>query len=178
MGGWPLALVVPDAVCLAMCGTAAVTDLRAYRIPNWLTASGAVAGLMANAGIVALTPATASTVLLLSIVGGLTLLLVSGALGAAGLMGMGDVKLLAAAGLCVRWPGALALLLYTSLAGGVLAIAVAIRRKRLGQVARNLSQPAAMRAAQTPHRMPYGVAIFAGAAWTVAARFAPGISLL
>jgi prepilin peptidase CpaA len=112
------------------------------------------------------------------LVGGLALLVVSGGLGAAGLMGMGDVKLLAAAGLCVRWPNALAVFLYTTIAGGALALVIAVGRGRIGAVARNLGNSASMDAKKSPHRMPYGIAIFAGVAWAVAARHLTQLSLL
>ena len=44
----PLSLV-PDVLCLAACAVAVVTDVRSFRIPNWLTGSTFLIGLLANA---------------------------------------------------------------------------------------------------------------------------------
>lgn len=161
-----------------MCGGAAVSDLRSYRIPNWLTAGGALLGLATQVAIVVATEATWRGVLVPAALGGLSLLVLSGALGAAGLMGMGDVKLLAASGLCLRWPAALAAFLYTSLAGGVIALVLAIRRGHVADVARNLGRRDAHQAARSVHRMPYGLAIFAGVGWTVLARYVGALALV
>jgi prepilin peptidase CpaA len=103
----------------------AVIDLRTRRVPNWLTYGTAGLGL----------------VLALFGVGGLT---VGGAVAgwAVGLLvmlpgyliaktGAGDVKLVAGVGTLLGPRLTLMAFVYTAMAGGLLAIIVAIRRRRL-----------------------------------------------
>jgi prepilin peptidase CpaA len=105
-------------------GTAVYTDVRTRRIPNWLTASiaGAAFGLAFGGGPV--TPGRAA----LGLLAGLLLMLPGHVIGATG---AGDVKLMAATGAVVGPNLILMAFLYSAVAGGVLAIAVALRRGRL-----------------------------------------------
>lgn len=165
-------LLVSDVVALVAAAIAVVIDQRQRRIPNKLTAAAAVAGLVLAYALDVSTSGglVPGRYLALSVGGGLLALLVFGAPAAFGLVGMGDVKLMAALGLLLRWPGALALVLYTALAGGVLALVHAVAGGHLRAVGRNL---ATLKAGDARHRMPYALAIAAGAAWTIAAgRFA------
>ena len=57
---------------------------------------------------------------------------------ALGGLGGGDVKLMAALGAWIGWPAVLSLALYTALAGGVVAICVALAHGYLRQALRNL----------------------------------------
>ncbi len=108
-------------------GSGAVIDLYTRRVPNALTAGLAATGL-------------ACAVLRLSAVGvgaafggfavGLALMLPGHLLGATG---AGDVKLLAAFGVWLGPARTGQAFLYTALAGGVLAVAVAFRRRRLAE---------------------------------------------
>jgi prepilin peptidase CpaA len=106
-------------------GASALVDLRTRRVPNWLTL-----------GIVALGVAMAAgswgrvTVLgaLLGFALGLVLMLPGHLIGATG---AGDVKLFAAFGTLVGPQTILAAFLYTAIAGGFLAVAVAVVRRRL-----------------------------------------------
>lgn len=139
-----------------MCAIAAVHDLRTYQIPNWLCAAGVIVGLAVNAAFGHVVP---------SLVGGGVLLLAVGPLGALRLLGMGDVKLLVAVGTLVRWPLALPVVLYMALAGGVLALALSLRRRVVPRVVSG-----AWTAPPPSHRMPYGLAIALGVAWAVASR--------
>lgn len=168
---------IADAAALLVCGLAATIDARTYRVPNWLTLPAAAAGLALNLVLGAVAGAP-GTWLLAALGGAAAGLLTFGLLGAAGAVGMGDVKLIAAAGALVRWPLALPMLLYTALAGGVLALAIAVRRRRLGQVARNLGHLSDAGAAAALHRMPYALAIALGCAWAVASRTLPALRLL
>lgn len=87
------------------------------------------------------------------------------------LIGGGDVKFLSAAAVAIGWPGTLEFLLYTVLAGGLLGIAVAARRGRVRDLARNVGslalpllsgvRPGAP--AATAGKMPYALAILTGA---------------
>lgn len=105
------------------CAVASFTDVRERRVPNWLTFP------------------TFGLALILAITGGwqhfgIALLIAAGflALGLAlqsnGILGGGDVKLLIAIGVLVGYPNCVALLLYTGVAGGLLALAVALRKGR------------------------------------------------
>jgi len=87
-----------------------------------------------------------------------------------GATGAGDVKLMAAVGAIVGPPLVLSAFVCTSLAGGVLAVIVAVRRKRLGAtlvqtgrlVAAPGSAPQEMKAAGAASRFAYGPAIAIG----------------
>jgi prepilin peptidase CpaA len=106
-------------------GAGAFVDLRTRRVPNALTFPLAATGVAAAAsGISEMSVGSALTGLCL----GLLLMLPGYAFGATG---AGDVKLLAAAG---AWLGPVAIgvaFLYTAIVGGVFAVIVARRRRRL-----------------------------------------------
>lgn len=148
----PLAL---SLAALALLVAAATTDALDRRIPNALSLGLALVGLARIAAdLVAGGPALPVAADLAGAAGVF-------ALGAAGfrfgLLGGGDVKLLAAAAL---WLGAAALLPFlmaTALAGGLLAVvflAVALLRHDRSKVA-----------------LPYGIAIAAGAILTTGGAF-------
>jgi prepilin peptidase CpaA len=117
-------VIVPAIVCTAT-GLAAVIDLRTRRIPHALTGALAVVGV----GIAAtqLGPV------------GLGGALVGGLLGFAfmlpghifGATGAGDVKLFAAAGALLGPVSTVRAFFFTAIAGGVLALVVAVHRRRL-----------------------------------------------
>jgi prepilin peptidase CpaA len=160
--------ILPDAAALvafAALGAAAAQDIALRRIANGIAATVALAGLarQAVAGAPGLALAAAGCVLL-----GATLLWLRG------LLGGGDVKLLAAASLLVPTASVPALLLAVALAGGVLAtLHLALRRR--------LTIPAPVRPAAALRRilrceawrirrgapLPYGVAIAAGTAFAM-----------
>ena len=144
--------------------TATVIDLRSRRIPNELTAAMAGIGLaLAVTG----TSGVSVGASLAGIVLGLLLMLPGYALGATG---AGDVKLMAAVGAIIGPALVLSAFLCTSLAGGVLAVAVALRRRRLAatlvQTGRLVAAPAAapgeIQAATAASRFAYGPAIAVG----------------
>jgi prepilin peptidase CpaA len=157
---------------------AAVFDVRFHRIPNWLTYSGILAAL-------------ASRLLLLGMPG-----LTSGLIGgvfAGGIfllffmvraMGGGDVKLIAALGSFVGWPVAVELLIATAMAGGFLAIGFMVFQKKalhtLSNVGAVLKHHLTAGIKQHPSvnldnpeaaRMPYGLAMAAGALFCVTRAF-------
>jgi prepilin peptidase CpaA len=76
---------------------------------------------------------------------------------AIGVMGGGDVKLIAALALWLPWQAVLGLLMIMSLAGGALTIAMIIR-KRLAQ-------------SEAALEIPYGVAIAFAGLWLISERF-------
>src|SRR5262245_63508192 len=94
-----------EGLAIGASAAAVLFDLRARRIPNRLTYAAAIAALVL-AGVQA--GATGSlAVLASSLLGGLVLLVVFGALSFGGVLGFGDTKLLAAIGLCVGLPASL-----------------------------------------------------------------------
>jgi len=143
---------------------ATAIDLRSRRIPNQLTAAMAVAGLGFAAGGISGVSVAAS---IGGIVLGLLLMLPGYALGATG---AGDVKLMGAVGAIVGPPLVVSAFICTALAGGVLALIVAVRRRRLGATlagtGRLVAAPRAahkeIEAATAARRFAYGPAIAIG----------------
>jgi prepilin peptidase CpaA len=145
------------------CAAAAI-DLRTGRIPNELTFGLAAAGfLMAGAGVNGISTGAA----LGGLVVGALLMLPGHVLGATG---AGDVKLLAAIGAIVGPAQIVSAFLFTALAGGLMALAIAHRRGRLAATlsgtGRLVKAPAETRrevlAPGAGNRFCYGPAIAAG----------------
>jgi prepilin peptidase CpaA len=152
------------AVLTAGLLVATVVDLRTRRIPNILTGSMAGAGLgLAAFGFGGVSVGSA----VLGCVIGLVLMLPGHVLGATG---AGDVKLMAAVGSLLGPLAVVNAVLFTAVAGGVLAVAVAIQRRRLGTTlagtGRMIAAPADVKreiASGVPaSRFAYGPAIAAG----------------
>ena len=118
------ALIIGAAAC--------ATDLHSRRIPNWLT-FGASAGALAfhylTAGQDGVVHAMGGWVI------GLVLFMPMFLLGG---MGAGDVKLLAALGAWLGPGYATLLAMYSSLAGGVIAVPMAMRHNYLGTAFKNI----------------------------------------
>src|SRR5687767_12488312 len=114
-------VVAREALCLAVCAAAAIIDQTTYRIPNWLTGSAAVAGVLLHA--VAGAPGEAFAGAAIAALSAVLLLAIGGALGALGVVGMGDVKLIAAVGALIGARLALDATLYAMVAGGLIALA-------------------------------------------------------
>jgi prepilin peptidase CpaA len=123
---------VEQWVALGVCAVACLFDLRSRRIPNALTLSAAVAALCFHAAQNGLPGAG------LAIVGWLAGAALFFPLFALGGMGAGDVKLLAALGAWLGPYHALWIALYASIAGGVLAVVVALLHGYLGQAVANV----------------------------------------
>jgi prepilin peptidase CpaA len=143
---------------------ATVVDLRTRRIPNVLTGTMAASGLaLAAFGFSKFSIGAA----LLGCVIGLVLMLPGHVLGATG---AGDVKLMAAVGSLLGPLATVNAVLFTAIAGGVLAVMVAIQRKRLGTTlvgtGRMITAPSDVKqeiaAKAASSRFAYGPAIAAG----------------
>ena len=106
---------------------ATVIDLRTRRVPNWLTALLLSSGVLFAAGDISGLSLWAS---LAGLALGLVLMLPGHLVGATG---AGDVKLFAAVGALIGPAHIVPAFLYTALAGGVMAIIVALGRRRLRQ---------------------------------------------
>ena len=105
--------------------SSAVVDLYTRRIPNPLTLGITILGLMLAA--LGFSPLTMSQALLGFLVG-LVMMLPGHVIGATG---AGDVKLFAALGTLLGPKGIAVAFLYTAMAGGALAVLVALQRSLL-----------------------------------------------
>jgi prepilin peptidase CpaA len=159
---------------LAIATVGAVQDVRARRIPNWLTYSGLLAALAVR-GSFAGWPGVKGGLLGMLFAGGIFYLffLLGG-------MGGGDVKLIAAVG---AWVGAvqmISVLVVASLAGGVLAISYLVIHRQGREALSNTAelvrhhatagfQPHPVLNVQQPGtmRLPYGLAIAIGTLYCV-----------
>ena len=143
---------------------ATVVDIRVRRIPNALTAAMAGIGVgLAASGVSGISLGESA----LGFVLGFALMMPGHALGATG---AGDVKLMGAVGAIVGPALVVSAFLFTAVAGGVLAVAVALRRQRLAATlagtGRLISAPGEakkeIRAATGSSRFAYGPAIAIG----------------
>ena len=147
---------------------ATIVDLRTRRIPNPLTAAMAVTGLgLAATGVSGISVWAALAGLVL----GFAFMLPGHWLGATG---AGDVKLMAAAGAVLGPALVVSAFIFTAVAGGVLAVGVAVRRQRLAATLAGTRHLVAghardsIRSADASRRFAYGPAIAIG---TVLAAF-------
>ncbi len=146
---------VPAYAAIAAAGVGAVLDLRWRRIPNWLTGSTLLLGIVANAllrgvdgGVLALAGAAV----------GLAMLLPFYVLKA---MGGGDVKLLAGVGALVGPHALVSVAVYGGVVGGLLSLVVLLMSGRFLEMV----QRAVVLRTSAPRsglKAPYGVAIAAG----------------
>ncbi len=152
------------AVTVLMLGTGAVIDALTRRVPNPLTIAAAALGVtLAATGLTRVTVGQSLFGLLLGM-----LLMLPGYL--LGKTGAGDVKLLGAAGAILGLQRVPYAFVYTAIAGGVLALAVALSRGRLGGTLRGaalvVASPRAGRTAvespQAGNTFPYAPAIAIG----------------
>jgi prepilin peptidase CpaA len=166
----PVSAVAVIIVVLA----AAACDLRARRLPNALTLGGAGVALALH-GAVNGWPALVQAVL--GWVAGVALFLPLYLLGG---MGAGDVKLLGAIGAWLGPTGALWTGIYGAIAGGLMALVVALSRGYAGTALRNVRTilltwfAAGVKpvdgmtlADNTSIRLPYAVPLAAGALLTL-----------
>lgn len=140
------------ALVLLVAGIAIVTDLRARRIPNWLTSSGMVAGLVLH---LVLGGAAGGLQSLEGLLLGFALLLL---LFVRGGMGGGDVKLLMAIGSCGGPEFLFAAFLFGAVFGALIAVVMLVRKGML----RLAIFGAATQVGLTGMTMPYAVPVGAG----------------
>jgi prepilin peptidase CpaA len=136
---------------------AGIGDFLTYRIPNWL--SLLVAGLFFPAAFMAGMPLETFG---WHVLAGFCALVIGFGLFAAGWFGGGDAKLLGAAALWFGWPDSMRFVVYTVLAGGVLALAVGMWSAL--QVDREVRGWTRFKSIfELKPNVPYGVALAAGA---------------
>jgi prepilin peptidase CpaA len=121
-----------NALALGIAALAVVFDLKERRVPNWLTFGGALVALGMR-GVLEGLPGLESAAL--GWIVGLALFLPLFVLGG---MGAGDVKLLATLGAFVGPLSAAWMALYGSIAGGVMALIVAVATGYLRTAVRNI----------------------------------------
>jgi prepilin peptidase CpaA len=132
-------------------------DFLTLRIPNWL--NGVIALAFFPMAIVTGMPAE---LMLWHGLAAALILVIGFGLFSAGFIGGGDAKLLAAAGLWFGWPAVSPFLVFTVIAGGVLAIAVKLWG--MVEIERDVRGTAWMkRWLSFKADLPYGIAIAAGA---------------
>lgn len=133
---------------------AALIDVWSRRIPNWMTFGTLLGGVLINVwlygfggAIIALAGAGLGLALLLPFY-------------AAGAMGAGDVKLLAAVGALVGPQALISVAIYGALAGGAMSVAMLLRRRLLGRTIADMLRGFVPR--HSGAKAPYGVAIASG----------------
>jgi prepilin peptidase CpaA len=155
--------MAPFFVLALGLAAAVVLDVRTRRIPNWLTAGIAAAGFGISAGGGHVSVAQAA----LGMTIGLALMLPGHIIGATG---AGDVKLMAAVGAVVGPVPIVRVFLYSAIAGGAIAIAIAVRRGLVQEtffattrlVTSPLDARQAIESSGRANRFAYGPAIAAG----------------
>ncbi|MBC5828990.1 MAG: prepilin peptidase [Candidatus Eremiobacteraeota bacterium] len=171
--GGPFVTYATLTVGIVACAVATVTDVRTRRVPNWLTfpTMGLALSVASTRGIAPLFCAV--TLILVAIACGLVL-------HGIGLLGGGDVKLLIGICVLVGLPNCAALLVYTALAGGALALCVSLYHGRIIALSKRVARSFAVMVmtksigagrdaigATNGERLPYAVAIAAGFALLV-----------
>ena len=155
---------------------AATTDLRSRRVPNWLVVSGATVGFLLNAW------AFGGSGVVRSLLGGVVGLCIFLPFFLLRGMGGGDVKLMGALGMCLGVAGIVQTALLASIAGALLALAVAARHGALGRTFANTGRllrfwfshglrPSEELSLDSPRalKIPYAVPIAAAAVMVVLA---------
>lgn len=147
---------------LGMCGLAAWTDFRGYRIPNLVSVVIAASFVVAY-GVTWMTGQ--NEIVFMSIKShlgaALIVLFVTFAMFAFKIFGAGDSKMAAAVSLWLGFPGLAPFLFYMTLIGGVLAATSLILRRY--KPFKNLPACWPQKAQEGSSDIPYGIAIAGGA---------------
>ena len=179
-----LTALATDPRMVVLCSlliVAAVIDCRSYKIPNWLTVGGATFALIYSAVV----PFSAQVGFLWAL-GGLALgfiFLLPGY--ALGVMGAGDVKLMAMAGAFLGVSDTFSAVIATFIVGGIAALVYALFQRafvRMFSNVKNITQTMLVSAvvgfrpdvridaSHSVGKMPYGVSISIGTIGYVVAR--------
>ncbi len=174
--------MIYPAIAVAFGSIAAFTDIQSRRIPNWLSLTALVAGLSLHLTLDGWRGLLGS--LAAALIAGVIFLIFH----IAGGMGAGDVKLIAGVAALVGLSHTSYLLVFTSLAGGAMALLLSLLRGQLLQTLGNVTTLVRHHRQEglTPHpeinvrnsstlRLPYGVAIAAGCMLTMVSWHAGGV---
>jgi prepilin peptidase CpaA len=171
-----LAMLITDwrpATLIVLIAIAAISDYKSHRIPNWLVLTGLVLALVYSI-IIPMSPNDGALWALEGMITGFVLLVVFWLMG---IMGAGDVKLMAMIGAFLGPMAALYSVLFSMAAGGVLAIGYAAARRSTGRMFRNITNTvqlgfmsviggikptAQLDPGVSVGRMPFGIAIAVG----------------
>ena len=151
-----------EGVAVLASFAAAAYDVRTRRIPNLLSL-GLVPFGVVLAGLEGGTFAALTALLLAT-----SIIVFGSVLHANGWFGGGDIKLMAGCAACAGLQYISDLFLFTAVAGGVIALCVALRQRRLLGSFRSISTMLVLRqsrieeAAANPSSVPYAVAISIG----------------
>ena len=124
--------LVYSALATVLALAAACIDVRSRKIPNVLTMASFLLGVTVH--FIVAGGADGLQALLAGVIAGLIFFLFY----VAGGMGAGDVKLIAGLSACYGLSNMPYLLVFTSLAGGVMALVVALRHGRLRETMGNM----------------------------------------
>ncbi len=160
-------------VALAAASVAALTDVRSNKVYNWLTLPLLAAAPLLQYAVHGPPGLLGSVLGAGCAIAGLILL----SLAIGGGFGGGDLKLLIAMGALLAWPSAGWLLLWTGLAGALLALPILLRRGIFLMTCTNLGMNLLRRrsgerdlsvsAGSHGPKLPYAVAILIGAVMTL-----------
>lgn len=139
---------------------ASFKDATTMTIPNWIS-------LALIAGFLLITPFIWSgwSVFGTHLLVGTTFFVAGFAMFAFGWLGGGDAKLMAATALWWQWPDAVLYILYTTIFGAILAVVLMMGRRFIP--VRILTAPWAYKMFKDEKKMPYGLALAAGALCTL-----------
>ena len=122
-----------EVVLIAVLLAAAIYDVRYRRIPNWISVSGTLVGLLLNAFLYVGAPGLIFSLKGLGLGFGVYF-----ALYVLHAMGAGDVKLMAAVGALVGWQDWFGIFVITAMLGGVMGMILMVMRRRLQKTFWNL----------------------------------------
>jgi prepilin peptidase CpaA len=160
---------------------ASISDYRTYQIPNWLTVSGIVFGLIYSM----LVPFSINHGFLWAFGGLFVGFFILLPLYALGVMGAGDVKLMAMVGAFLGVTDTLYAVLFSFIAGGLAALVFAVFNKALLRMLVNVKSAAQMmmmsaiggfkpdiqiEASKSVGKLPYGICISIGTVAYVVAK--------
>ena len=179
-----LTMLITDprtGVLIVLLIMAATYDYTTYRIPNWLTASGTLFGVIYNTAV----PFSPHTGLLWSIEGLLLGLFMLLPLYALRIMGAGDVKLMAMTGAFLGFPAIFYAVIAAFVTGGIAALGFALFHRTLKHMLSNVKNMVYIMVLSTiggirpdihtamgksVGKLPYGVSISIGTIGYVVAR--------
>jgi prepilin peptidase CpaA len=144
-------------VLVALLLLAAAIDVRSRRIPNWLTLAGTLCAVVMQVFVHA-----SSVEGVVFALGGLAVGMLTLPLWIGGMLGAGDVKLMAMTGAFLG-PGAMFMdMLFVFVTAGLAALVYAAARRSLGRLVWNVNSMLRAQLVVPVGRLPYGVSVALG----------------